>query len=176
MARWYVSCASLQQCRLPSVRSGVRTCPPFASVPLRFRSSDRLSGSLPSYSTRESVSLSCICQSKGASAFAFHVMKRLLGLVDCFWSSRSLQLYQWQSLALTCRNFKSALALAGTVNEVAIVQQTTTAVELALKEHSTVLWQLRSEETIDAELFQVVQVSICSIQANVASSSHWKEF
>jgi hypothetical protein len=63
------------------------------------------------------------------------------------------------------------LALAGTLNEVAIVQQTTTAVELALKEHITVLLQLRSEETIDAELYQVVQVSICSTQAYVASSN-----
>jgi len=81
----------------------------------------------------------------------------------------ALKLYQWWSLALTSCNFKSALALAGTLNEVTIVQQTIIAVELALKEHSTLLWQLKSEETIDAELYKVVQVSICSIQVNAAS-------
>ena len=92
-----------------------------------------------------------------------------MSLVDCFWSSRSLQLYQSQSLTLLCCNFRSALALAGTSNEVAIVQQTTAAVEFALKEHSILLLQLRSEETTAAELYQVVQVSICSTQANAAS-------
>lgn len=64
---------------------------------------------------------------------------------------------------------KSASAAAGILNEVAIVQQTTTAVELALKEHSKVLVQLRSEETIAAELYQIVQVSICATLANVAT-------
>jgi hypothetical protein len=171
MTRWCVSCAPLRHCRPPSVRSSTTTCTPFASVPLRFRSTDRLSRSLPSYSTRESVNLSCICQSKGASAFTFCVVKEAFGLVDCFWSKRSFQLYHWQSLALTCCNLKSALALAGTLNEVAVVQQTTTAVELALKEHSTVLLQLRSGDTIAAELYQVIQVSICSTQAYVASSN-----
>lgn len=71
------------------------------------------------------------------------------------------------SLALTPCNFKSALAIAGTSNEAAIVQQTTTAVEL-VKEHSTVLGQLRSKQTIDAELYQLVQVSDFSIQDEVA--------
>ena len=87
----------------------------------------------------------------------------------CFWHKRSLKLYQLQSLSLICCNSKSALALAGTLNEVAIVQQTTAAVKLALKEHSTILLQLRSEDTIAAELYQVIQVSICAILANVAS-------
>lgn len=70
---------SARHCRLRSVRSSTTTFTPFASVPLRFRSTDRLSRSLPSYSTRESVNLSCICQSKGASAFTFCVVKEAFG-------------------------------------------------------------------------------------------------
>ncbi|KAL0022149.1 hypothetical protein WJX77_000009 [Trebouxia sp. C0004] len=60
MFRCYVSCAPPQPCRTPSVRSGTRTCTPLDSVPVRFRSAHRLSRSLLSYSTRDSVNLSCI--------------------------------------------------------------------------------------------------------------------